>query len=58
MARHEEIDRLIVRVFDEHEAAVRELLKIGEPALHRLVQIPLYGGSEAVPFEELDPRWK
>src|SRR4051794_28712936 len=58
MAGHDEIDRLIVRTFDEYDAAVRELHKIGEPALHRLLQIPMFGGSEAIPFEELDPRWK
>jgi hypothetical protein len=58
MADHDEIDRLLARLtYEEYDAAKRELLKIGEPALHRLLQLPLFGGSGVFRWEDHARRW-
>jgi HEAT repeat protein len=58
MADHDEVERLLPGLFDgDYDATVRELLEIGEPALHRLLQLPMFGGSENIRWVDREPRW-
>src|SRR4051794_36998019 len=59
MADHDEIERLFPGLVDgDYEETVRELLKIGEPALHHLLQFPMFGGPETIRWIDRDPRWE
>jgi HEAT repeat protein len=55
---HDDIERLLPGLFDgDCDATAQALLKIGEPALHRLLQLPMFGGSEDIRWAGREPRW-